>query len=294
MRTIAATAILMSISAPLAAQQGKPLQGDQTPRSGDIVVEALLPPGEKPATSREQETSDSIKNRVVYENSARIARCAIKQSLPRLRAAIDGALNSAPQREAQAWLIRRTLTCNADTSVLTRPRTATSTSATTIVQVETQEFSGFASSTTQQSVEGTLIYDRGALLEEAIAKFAPDIDLTRDETNDPAVQARFNQLEEPRNRFRLEADYKYFEVVVCMVRLQPKLSTQLLRTKRVGQQGRLQSAIINNARVCVGNAKHVYVDPSQFRAYIVDALYRWVVAARGVKSLLPQDDSGQG
>ncbi|WP_221364127.1 hypothetical protein [Sphingomonas jinjuensis] len=39
---------------------------------------------------------------------------------------------------------------------------------------------------------------------------------------------------------------------------------------------------------CGGNnARRVYFDPTHFRLFIADALYRWLVAAQGVDTLIP-------
>ena len=54
----------------------------------------------------------------------------------------------------------------------------------------------------------------------------------------------------------------------------------------------LEDALFIGAHQCVGYAKRMDVPPDLFRAYISDAVYRWVVAARGVDSLIPDDDNG--
>ncbi len=103
------------------------------------------------------------------------------------------------------------------------------------------------------------------------------------------VQARFDKRELPRNRFRLPADYKYFEVAVCIVRVAPELSVRLAKSERAATLGDIQSALIDSARACVGDAREVKVDATEFRIYIADAVYRWAVAAKGVESLIPQN-----
>ena len=131
-------------------------------------------------------------------------------------------------------------------------------------------------------------YNRGALLQAAIDRYASDFSLTRAEVNDPAVQARLDAREIPRNRHRLDADHFYFEVAICMVRLEPGLATELVRSYGDSQfQSQIGQLILLRARKCVGNADHIKVEPRQFAIYITDAAYRWEVAARGVDSLIP-------
>jgi hypothetical protein len=132
------------------------------------------------------------------------------------------------------------------------------------------------------------IYDRGALLQAAIDRYAPGFSLTAAEVNDPAVQARLDAREVPRNRHRLDTDRFYFEVAICMVRLEPGLATELVRSYGDAHfQSQIGQLILLRAKKCVGNADHVKVEPRQFAIYITDAAYRWEVAARGVDSLLP-------
>ena len=52
----------------------------------------------------------------------------------------------------------------------------------------------------------------------------------------------------------------------------------------------LEAAIVNRTRrQCVDSARKVYFDPTQFRFYIADAVYRWAVAVAGVDTLIPED-----
>lgn len=268
---------------------------DRRPRDpNEIVVEGLLVPGDKPASELRQATTGGVKNRINYENSLRIAKCAMRLPLDRLKQSIDGAPNSAPQREAQSYLVRLTAACNADPGVTSQRTPGGSIRALTNIRtggdgiMNVMVGYGMPQTAQERSADGISIYDYGAFLETAIKRFAPGISLTRRETGDPAVQARFDAREVPLNKYRLPTDRRYFEVAVCMVRLQPELSTRLFNSKPGSDlQRRLQATIINNARVCVGNARGVYVDPTQFRIYISDALYRWVLAARGLPSLIP-------
>lgn len=240
--------------------------------SDEIVVEGLLEvPGANPNTtaSRGRDLSGLnpqetvIANRRKYEFSERIAKCAVRARLSKisqLRAAVDGPPNGSTQVFAQQRIKQINVTCSESSALLS--------------------FS--------DDLLGRSIYDRGALMIEAMKAFTPNLRLTRADTDNPVVQARFNARETPRNRYRLPADYRYFEVAVCMVRLQPVLSSRLATTDLTPTQiGRFEDAIVNGARICVGDAKTVSFDPTQFRLYIADAVYRWAVAAQGVETLIP-------
>lgn len=267
---------------------------EKAPPSDDIVVEGLLLPGEKLPTTVVPATSGSLTNRKDFEGAQRLAKCAINLPHDRLSAVIDGNIFSPPHRQAQKWIVVRLSTCHLSTEVreASMRRDADSSQPGVSPQASLQDAMRAQGSSTyfDQSVTGVSIYDRGAILEQVLLRFVPDLALTPQETGDPAVQARFDRAEIPRNRFRLRPDYQYFQAAVCMVRLQPGLSVRLVRAKPAsGQQRMLQSAILNRARICVGNAKRVHVDSTQFRIYIMDAVYRWVAASRGVPSLIPPD-----
>ena len=45
--------------------------------------------------------------------------------------------------------------------------------------------------------------------------------------------------------------------------------------------------MVAKGKPCVSNARKVYFDPMQFRFYVADATYRWMVAAQGTTSLIP-------
>ncbi len=250
---------------------------DPVPRqAGDITVEGITLPGDEAADQRVAQSATGstsgidasqsiIANRRKYEWSDISARCTISSDRlkkARLRAAVDGEYNQSRQAYAQDFLVRRNPSC------MQHP---------------------FQARFSQPPELGYSIYDRGAFLIEAIRTYAPDLKLTRRETGDLAVQSRFNLREVPRNRFRLPVDYRYFETAVCAVRLQPTLSVALVRTPHAQTKkvNRIESAIVDGSRICFGNAKKVFFDPTQFRIYIADAVYRWAVAARGVDSLIP-------
>ena len=204
-------------------------------------------------------------SRKVFAHSQFFARCAMRRSpenLRMLRATLDGRINSAPQAYAQTRLAQLSASCLLDP------------------QGETG---------TKSNVYDARYYDRGALFLETLRTFAPGLSLTRAQTNDPEVQARFNSREVPLARFRRPVDRRYFEAAVCFVRMEPTLAVRLMREERAESINRLEAAMVNRARRCVGNAKRVYFDATQLRFYIADALYRWIVAAGGVSSLIPEE-----
>lgn len=264
---VAAAAALFPVA--VAAQQAPPPPPGSDALADDILVEAERerPPGEERVANAKGSISplpsaSAVANRYKFELSERIAKCALRGRFSKpadLAAVIDDAPNKASQVWAQDRLKRRYVTCSESVQLL--------------------EFS--------VPILGYSIYDRGALTIEAIRTYAPDLVLTTKETGDPAVQARFNAREVPRNRYRFPLDYRYFEVAVCMVRLQPRLAVRLVNTEDPKRVTQLASWIIEEARICVGDARQVNFDPTQFRMFIADAVYRWTVAVRGTASLLP-------
>jgi hypothetical protein len=235
--------------------------------SEEIVVEGLrdLEAPDSAVTQKtltSSRTGGALGSRTTYNEAKRFAACVTSgapDKLTWLRKVIDSRTNSTWQANAQERLARLYHTC-----------TPSSYSAL------------YAGSVTDP------YYLRGGLVIETIKRFAPNLKLTKEQTADRAVQKRFNAREIPLARFRLPVDRTYFETAICLVRMQPKLASRLALTDGpVEAVNRIEAAIVNRARVCVGNAKQVYFDATQFRFYIADAVYRWAVAARGTDSLIP-------
>lgn len=294
-RILRAAMLALALIAVPASGQTPPGQVGSPPRTSlpaDAEPDEVVVTGyrlSKPVDTRVQPPAavSATRNRRTYEYSERLAKCAARSRLSdvsRLRDVVDGAFNTATMRTAQDRLVRIYITCSESPTLL---------SFTSAPQSDLQRSSGVTadyagvSGLTEAAPLGYSIYDRGAFTIQALKMFAPDLKLTRRETGDPAVQARFNAREVPRNRFRLPVDYRYFEVAVCMVRVEPRLSVRLAMSDGSARLGDVQEALIDRARVCVGGTKRVQVDPTQFRLYIADAVYRWAVAARGVDSLIP-------
>jgi hypothetical protein len=304
MKILASSLVFATVSAAVipstaGAQQETPSTAQtRSPGNGqpdDIVVEGYRNRASPDSRVAPPAAVSAVRNRKAYEYSERIAKCAARShlsSLARLSAVVDGEFNTATHLQAQDRLVRTYVTCSESPSLLSftnPPRTADENAS--ALQGNLVSSTGLAVGGPTAVVDGAplghSIYDRGAFTIQAIKMFAPDLRLTRQEVNDPVVQARFNAREVARNRFRLPIDYRYFEVAVCMVRVQPELAVRLTKSDGSARFSDVQEALIDRARVCIGGARHVSVDPTQFRMYIADAVYRWAVAARGIDSLIP-------
>jgi hypothetical protein len=274
MLAAAVTFLLAAAAMSSSTTQQQTLPPPVTAPSDDIVVDGLRDIDD-PASAVTHSTLGSgrtgwgaRRSQEALTLASRFATCAIKKDAATslLRGALDGAINGASQRFAQARLVQTRSGCAQDAEI------ARQTGVATIID-------GY----------DTSYYDRGAMFIRAITLFAPDLLLAKSQTADPDVQALFNAREIELAKFRLPVDRTYFEMAICLVRLQPELSVRLVKTDDASQIARLEALIVNGGLACVGNAKRVYFDPSQFRMYIADAVYRWAVAAKGVDSLIPPD-----
>ena len=266
-------AILIAIGLPLVAdpQQGQPVSSsDARPvqaASDDIVVSGLRDMEEKDSAVTQQTLGSSrvgsaVDSRRTFEHSQRWANCAIDNNQNHralLRQIFNSRTNSTLQDEALRRLAQINATCAPD------------------VQLALAD-----------GIVTNPYYDRGSLTIGVLKAFVPGLRLTKAQTSDPVVQARLNTRETPLARFRLPVDMRYFEAAICFARLQPELAVKLAMTgKPLATVRRLEAAIVNRSRICVGNARHVYFDGAQFRFYIADAVYRWALAVRGVETLIP-------
>lgn len=287
-----AVGLILAFAVPTTAfsrevgQPSPPPSAEPEPVAKDIVVEGVRPSpvDELTDTRSPLSYSQAVRSRTEFDWASIFTRCMQFAPAKLMRAIIDGPPNRADTREAQARLIRTNFGCHL------RYSTFPSESVAPAGALRDQEnmAAGVVQSFNVVPL-GESVYDRGALLERTIAMYAPGLKLTRAQTENPAVAARFDYVEVPRNRWRLPEDYEYFQVAVCMVRLQPELATRLVGSPAGSKlQNQLGRILISRARLCAGNAKRVRVDPTQFRIYIADALYRWAVAARGVRSLIPE------
>lgn len=263
--------------APVAAQQSTPTTLPDASSPNDVIVSALRIPREKLPTQIEWDQSNVLGGRIAREKADMFLRCATKISrLSTLRRIVDGIPNSADARTAQGSLLAASEGCYPPEHLAARYAAVAG---------------PFSSPYTIAPIDlGTSSLDRGVIMERVLMKYAPDAALTRAQTENIAIRERFNIREEERNRLRQPGDLGALRFASCLVRRQPELATRLVKSAPGTDLERgLTQTIIIEARECVGDAKRVTIDPNVIRVYIVDAFYRWVVAARGVDSLIPKD-----
>ncbi|WP_232474069.1 hypothetical protein [Sphingomonas sp. MA1305] len=243
------------------------------PKSDDIVVTGL-PDLDDPKSAVTHRTLSSGKigggpqqSAAVFALAERFTKCAITPGMrdtSDLRAAIDGVINSPRQSFGQTQFVKKHSTCAQDVFAA-------------------QHFGNAAAAGGYDSS----YYDRGAMTLRIVQLFSPDLTLTKDQTADADVQARFNLREIPLAKFRLPTDRRFFEMAICQVRQAPELSVRLIKANGYDEITRTEAAIVNATPDCTGHAKKVFFDFAQFRFYIADAVYRWAVAAKGVDTLIP-------
>lgn len=130
-------------------------------------------------------------------------------------------------------------------------------------------------------------FDRGALFERTLLEIVGDLRLTRGNTFDPAVLRRFAERESARNLGRDMNDRRFFETVACMVQILPEQGVAMLLSAPASPRAEeARRLLIGYGAPCVGFAKDVRADPDQFRAYVAEAVYSWLAAARGTDSLV--------
>jgi len=269
MLRIALFAALGATALPATAQQAAaPVPLPDATSSDDIVVTALRIPREKLPAGVYWNYQTLLVSRIARENAEMFFRCAMKSgALEGVRKVVDGEPNSATARFWQGWISQTHRGCYPPTRL-----------------------AGYTPSGRPAGIIdfGESRLDRGVIVENVLRAYAPDAQLTPAMTADPAVRSRFQQREGLRNRKRLPDDRDALVFASCLVRQQPVLATRLFHARpgSLLERGLTQTIIIEG-RDCLGGTKRVTVDPSLVRVYIMDAFYRWVVAARGVDSLIP-------
>lgn len=269
-------ALMVAVSAagvpiPAEAQSpDAPLALPDASSSDDIIVTALQIPREKLPTGVYWNYESSLPSRIARENAQMFLRCALKSSDSKsVRMVVDGEPNSAAARFAQGWIRATHRGCY--------PPTA---------------FAGYTMPSSSRTIidVGQSALDRGVIVESVLKTYASDATLTPSITSNPAVMSRLQQREGFRNRLRLAVDRDALMLATCLVKHEPVLATRLFRSEpgSLLERGLTQTIIIQG-RECIGGASRVTVDPSYMRVYILDAFYRWVVAARNVESLIPAD-----
>ena len=230
--------------------------------SDEIIIRALRIPKDKLPTRITLNYQTALGSKISYERSEMFAKCVGTFDPVMLSKVIDGPPGTSSAHFAQGWIIVTNRAC----------------------------YPGYPSGSADGDIrlKGTSKLDRGAILEAALRLYAPDAALTLAETEDLVVRRRFNRTESRRNRFRLKSDLDALLFSACLVRVQPELTTRLVRSSPGSDlESGLEQAILIQGRDCLGTTKAVTIDPTMLRVYLVDAFYRWVVAARGIPSLLP-------
>jgi len=131
---------------------------------------------------------------------------------------------------------------------------------------------------------------RAVIFDTVLRTYAAEATLTPEETQDPATRERYYLREGARNAKRLPTDRDAWVVTSCLVRQQPVLATRLVKAEQGTELERgLVQALLIDGRECLGETRRLTIDVPNFRSYVVDAYYRWLVAVRNVASLVPAD-----
>jgi hypothetical protein len=262
-------AIALLVSSPQQASPPPPAAQPGAEASDDIIVSALRIPREKLPTGVYWDYQSIFQSRIGREQATMFMRCAIRNAdAAALRRIVDGEINSPRQKAAQGWVVLRGSACQPGLP----PRAGFNNQAQSIVDL------------------GGSAIDRSIITELVLRTFATDHELTAADLADEAVRQRHNLREQARNRLRLPTDRAAWSVSSCLVREQPTLATRLVRAEAGSLLERgLSQALLVGGRRCLGNTTKLTIDPSYLRAYVVDAYYRWLVAARNVASLVPAD-----
>lgn len=245
----------------------------------DVVVQGVVPLDKNAPVRVQEDYRTTYGRHLIREQSELFARCAKNLDVGLVRAAIDSPLNTPKSYYALGKLLASDLGCYPG---LKPPG---------LHDAKEQDLMALGSCNPRR-VNDLLVdcrapFDRAAILEAALHRFAPNLALSQQDTGNPAVRARFNAREVALNQYRLQPDFLYFEIAVCLVRLQPDLATRIFQTEPGSRSDRqLEAAILVQGRRCVGNKPKVKYDPSELRLYLMDAFYRWGVAARGVTTLI--------
>ena len=248
-----------------------------TPVQGrEVVVEAeRLPPTNAPPPPGIAIQPDRLTNRILDEKAQMFVRCARFFPVKLLHRVIDGKPNSPGPLFAMDGFIRANMACWPDL-----PRSP--------IPAPPDLASCWPATTSMGLPVCRSVYDRGAVLEEAIARFAPDAELTTRQVDDPAVQARLEAMEANRLSLAYPDERLRARALQCLVRSEPENTTRMVRAHgHPALQTQYVYRILDQGRHCLGRQGAIEVEPLYFRYALTDAFYRWVVAARGVDTLLP-------
>ncbi len=261
----------LTLAGSVAAQQPDLSVKLPDARSNDeIIVQGLRIPREKLPTGVYWSYDTLLPGRVTRARADMQMRCMLRIGDQRLvRQIVDGEPNSAVSRAALGRLVGANRGCY--------PPDPKAWSLVTVTPLRVTDLGGSQ-------------LDLGVIIEQVLRSHAPDAALTSEDIANPAVQDRFMARESVRNRLRLPADRDALVFASCLVRQQPVLATRLFRSNpgSLLERGLVQTMLVEG-RVCTAGTRRVTVDPGTIRLYVIDAFYRWVLAARGVNSLIPAD-----
>lgn len=253
---------------PLSAQGTKSRNVEQgaLPDGGssdEIIVKALSLPRDKLPVNVRWAPVDNTQINIAYERADMFLGCAFaKASRDWLRKAVEGPPNFASTQYAQGMVISTNWGCYPPPGY---------------------------SPPWNPAMIGTDFLDRGILIERTLRQFVPDVALDASQTFDPAVRAQFRKVETQQNRYRQNPEMSGFIVAACLVQTQPVLTTRLFHAQQGSDLVRgLEQAIIVNSPECLEGVKKLSIEPTTLRVYLIDAFYRWVLAARNVSTLIPE------
>lgn len=231
--------------------------------SDEIIVKALSLPRDKLPVNVRWAPVDNTQINIAYERADTFLGCAFaKASRDWLRKAVEGPPDFASTRYAQGMVIQTHWGCYPPP--------------------------GDRPAWNPAEMGGSFLH-RGILLERTLRQFAPDASLDAAQTFDPKVRARFRKVETEHNRYRQNPEMSGYIVAACLVQTQPVLATRLVRSQQGSDLERgLEQAVLVNSTECLEGVKKLSIEPTTLRLYLVDAFYRWVLAARNVSTLIPE------
>ena len=230
--------------------------------SDEIIVQALNLPRDALPVNVRWAPVDNTQVNIAYERADQFLACAFdKASRDWLRKAVEGPPSLASTEYAQGMVIVTNWGCYPPLG---------------------------SSPPWNPALAGQDILHRGILLERTLRAFAPDASLDAAQTFDPVVRTRFRKVETDHNRYRQNPEKSGFVVAACLVQTQPVLATRLFHAPQGSDLVRgLEQAMLVNAPECLEGVKKLSVEPTTLRVYLIDAFYRWLLAARNVPTLIP-------
>lgn len=280
-------AIAMALAVPVAAQDGAAQDGAAEPNGAEaeaqvdntIVVKGLhlrddedLPVKGRPLDAFSQ------KSRLIASDSDRFTRCAGLPEGKLLRRIVDGKpMTGETQKALHRYIVKNSACSLAVPALLPQP---------------SSPYYGVCNPQVVGWVVGNTCrvpYDRGAIYEETLREYAPDLRLTRSNTFARSTIEAFRTREEARNQSRQGPDARFFWIASCMTQIRPEYATAMLQSEQGSQEeARYMAMMLSDGRQCIGDqVEEITVVPGQFRAYVAEAVYSWAVATRRQDTLLP-------